>query len=157
MVLGAEVRAGGRPSRTLRVRALHAARLYAKGHVKVVIPTGGVGRHPPSEAEAISAILKNAGVPEESILLEDQARNTLGSARRIAELARSEGIEDVLVVTDPLHCVRAVSAFEAFGLHASAAAAYESPMWTNKGLRRGQLLREAVTICWYRLRYRAGG
>ena len=140
----------------MRVRALHAARLYAEGYVKVVIPTGGVGKHPPSEAEAISAILKNAAVPDRSILPEDQARNTLGSARRIAKLARSEGTKDFLVVTDPLHCIRAVSAFEASGLPATAAPAYESPMWTEEGLRRGQLLREAVAICWYRLRYRAG-
>ncbi len=149
VVLGTQVLAGGRPSRPLRARALYGARLYLEGFAKVVIPTGGVGKHPPSEAAVASKVLRAAGVPDEDILREEQARNTRESARLVAQIARAEGIEDVLVVTDPLHCVRTVSAFREAGLPARAAPVYDSPMWTSPGLRRGQLARESGAIVWY--------
>ncbi len=154
VVLGTQVLPGGRPSRTLRARALFGARLYSEGSVRVVIPTGGVGKHPPSEAAVASEILRNAGVPDEDILPEEQSRNTRDSAQLVAELARARGVEDVLVVTDPLHCVRAVSAFKEAGLSAAAAAVYDSPMWRSSALRRGQFLREAVATVWYGARSR---
>src|SRR5919199_2461978 len=53
VVLGTQVLPGGRPSKPLYARARHAARLYTKGEATLVIPTGGVGKHPPSEAEVM--------------------------------------------------------------------------------------------------------
>jgi hypothetical protein len=82
----------------LRVRALFAARLYSRGFVRAVIPSGGVGNNPPSEAAAISEVLRNAGVPDEDILLEEQGRSTQDSARLVTKLARARGIEDGLDV-----------------------------------------------------------
>ncbi len=152
VVLGTQVLAGGRPSRPLRARALHGALLYLEGFVKLVIPTGGVGKHPPSEAAVASKVLRDAGVPDEAILREGQARNTWESARLVAQLVRARGIEDVLCVTDPLHCVRTVSAFGEAGLSARAAPVYDSPMWRSPYLRRGQFLREIAAIIWYRAR-----
>src|SRR5215212_6189067 len=98
VVLGTQVLSGGRPSGTLRARVQHAARLYAKGEVRLVVPTGGVGRHPPSEAEVAARILRGAGVPEEAILPEREARNTRESARLVAAMAKERGIRSVVVV-----------------------------------------------------------
>ena len=56
LVLGAAVWPGGRPSPTLRRRALKAAALWHEGQVRAIIGCGGVGRHPPSEAEVIRAL-----------------------------------------------------------------------------------------------------
>lgn len=152
VVLGAQVVAGGRPSRTLRVRTLFAAKLYSEGAVRIVIPTGGVGEHPPSEAAVMSEVLRNAGVPDEAILAEDRGLTTLDSARRVSALAHTRNIKDVLIVTDPLHCIRAVSMFEEAGLSATAAPVYDSPMWTSSSPRRGQFVRETGAIVWYRAR-----
>ncbi len=152
VVLGAQVRRGGRPSGVLLARARHAAGLYARGEVGVVVPTGGVGEHPPSEAEVMAGILREGGVAREKILFEDRARNTRESARFVAVLARENRLEDVVVVTDPLHCVRTVEAFRAEGMDAGASPAYGSPMWRNRAQRRGQLLREAVAIVGYGVR-----
>jgi uncharacterized SAM-binding protein YcdF (DUF218 family) len=156
VVLGAQVLSGGRPSGTLRARTRHAARLYAEGEVGLVIPTGGVGEHPPSEAEVMSGILREAGVPEEAILPEGEARNTWESARLVAAMAGERGIRSLLVVTDPLHCVRAVGAFRAEGLSVWASPVYDSPMWRKRWPRRGQFFREIGAVVWYRLRRRAG-
>ncbi len=156
VVLGAQVLSGGRPSGTLRARTRHAARLYAEGVIKLVIPTGGVGEHPPSEAEVMSGILREAGVPEEDILLEGEARNTRESARLVAEMAGERGIRSLIIVTDPLHCVRTVGAFRAEGLWVRASPVYGSPMWRKRWPRRGQFVRELGAVVWYRIRRRAG-
>ena len=154
VILGTQVLPGGRPSRTLRARTRHAARLYAGGKVTFIIPTGGVGKHPPSEAEVMARILREAGVPETDILLEEEARSTRESARLVAEITKQRGIRSVLLVTDPLHCVRAVATFRVEGILASASPVYSSPMWRSRGLRRRQFLREIGAILWYRMRRR---
>ena len=156
VVLGAQVLPGGRPSGTLRARARHAAWHYIRGEVKLVIPTGGVGDHPPSEAEVMARILREGGVPEDAILLEKKARNTRESARLVAAIAKERGIQSVVVVTDPLHCVRTVGAFRAEGLPVWPAPVYSSPMWRERASRLGQFLREIGALLWYRIRRRVG-
>jgi uncharacterized SAM-binding protein YcdF (DUF218 family) len=152
VVLGAQVLPGGRPSGTLHARTLHAAKLHAAGAIELLIPTGGVGEHPPSEAEVMARILRRAGVPEGDILLEGEAGSTRESARLVAEMARERGIRNLLLVTDPLHCVRAVEAFRVEGFDAQASPVYSSPTWHRRGMRRGQFVREVVALLWYRMR-----
>lgn len=152
VVLGAQVLPGGRPSGTLRARTLHAARLHAAGAVKLLIPTGGVGEHPPSEARVMAKILRQAGVSEEDVVLEEEAGSTRESARLVAEMARERGIRNLLLVTDPLHCVRAVEAFRVEGFEAQASPVYSSPTWYRRGMRRGQFAREVGALLWYRMR-----
>ena len=156
VVLGAQVLPGERASRTLEARVRHAARLYAEGRVASIVATGGLGKHPPSEAEIMARILIQHGVPESAIVLEDQALNTWESAWLVAKMARGLGADAVLVVTDPLHCVRTVSAFEEAGLLAWGEPVYSSPMWRKKWMRRGQLVREVGALVWYRIRYGVG-
>lgn len=154
VVLGAQVRAGGVPSRTLAARARHAGRLYVCGRLgrnARVIVSGGVGEHPPSEAEAMARILVEQGVPETEILREAASHSTRQSAHYVAALARELDIGEVVVITDPLHCVRAASAFRHEGLTAYPEPAPESPMWREPGERRAQFIREAGAVIWYRL------
>jgi len=156
VVLGTQVLPGGRPSRTLEARVRWAARLYAEGEAGLLIPTGGIGEHPPSEAEVMARILREEGVPEDAVLLEDRALNTWDSARLVARMADRLGVKSVVVVTDPLHCVRTVAAFERAGLIAWAEPVYGSPMWSRRWLRLGQLAREMVALAWYGIRYGVG-
>ena len=156
VVLGTQVLPSGRPSRTLEARVRHAARLYAEGRAGLLIPTGGLGGHPPTEAEVMARLLREEGVPEDALLLEDRAMNTWDSARLVAGMAEKLGVGDVLVVTDPLHCVRTVAAFERAGLGVWAEPVYSSPMWRGTWLRRGQLAREIGALIWYRIRYGVG-
>jgi uncharacterized SAM-binding protein YcdF (DUF218 family) len=156
VVLGTEVLPGGRPSRTLEARVRHAARLYARGRVGMLIPTGGIGKHPPAEAEIMARVLREEGVPGHDMVLEDRALNTWDSARLVAGIAQKLGVESVLVVTDPLHCVRTVAAFERAGLRTWAEPVYGSPMWRGRWSRRGQLARETGALIWYGIRYGIG-
>jgi uncharacterized SAM-binding protein YcdF (DUF218 family) len=156
VVLGTEVLPGGRPSRTLEARVRHAAGLYEQGRVGFLVPTGGLGKHPPAEAEVMGRVLRKEGVPDEAVVLEDRALNTWDSARLVAGMAEKLGVDAVLAVTDPLHCVRAVAAFERAGLRAWAEPVYGSPMWRVRWSRRGQFVREAGALIWYRIRYGVG-
>ncbi len=156
VVLGAQVLPGQRASRTLEARVSHAARLHAEGMVDLIIATGGLGEHPPSEAEIMARILLEHGVSEDAILREDRALSTWDSARLVAKMARRLGIESVLVVTDPLHCVRTVAAFGRAGLLAWGEPVYSSPMWRKMWKRRGQLVREIGALVWYKTRYGVG-
>ncbi|MDQ3912984.1 MAG: YdcF family protein [Actinomycetota bacterium] len=152
VVLGTHVSPGGRPSKPLQARTRHAARLYTEGEATLVIPTGGVGQHPPSEAEVMARILREEGVPEEAVLTEEKARSTRESAQLVGALARERGIQHLTVVTDPLHCVRAVGAFRAEGILACASPVYSSPMWRIRRMRRGQFFREIGALIWYKAR-----
>ena len=156
VVLGTQVLPGGQPSRTLDARVRHAARLHAEKTIDRVVVTGGVGKHPPSEAEVMAHILRGEGVPGEAVLLEDEAESTWDSARLVAAIAAEEGASEVLVVTDPLHCVRTAAAFRRAGLIAWAEPVYSSPMWRDPWLRRGQFLRESGALVWYRVRHGVG-
>ncbi len=156
VVLGTQVLPGGRPSRTLEARVQHATRLYKEGKIGLLIPTGGCGEHPPSEAEVMARMLRGEGLPEAAVLIEDRALNTWHSARLVAGMAEKFGVRSVVVVTDPLHCVRTVAAFRRAGLMAWAEPVYSSPMWRGRWLRRGQLIREIGALTWYRIRYGVG-
>lgn len=156
VVLGAQVLPGGRPSPTLEARTRHAGSLYGRGLADLLVPTGGEGELPPAEAVVMSDILREMGVPEAAIVREDTARSTWESAVRVAEIARRRDIPEVLVVTDPLHCVRTVASFGRVGLLAVAEPVYSSPMWRKKWSRRGQLARESGALVWYWIRYGVG-
>lgn len=156
VVLGAQVRAGGRPSRALVARARHAGLMYSSGGAGPIVVSGGVGEHPPSEAEVMAAILREQGVPEASILREAASLSTRHSAHHVAVLARGLDATGATLVTDPLHCVRAASAFRAEGLRVRAEPATESPMWREPRERLGQFLRESGAVVWYGLRQGPG-
>jgi uncharacterized SAM-binding protein YcdF (DUF218 family) len=156
VVLGAQVLRGGRPSPTLEVRTRHAGELYGRDLADLLVPTGGEGEYTPGEAVVMSGILREMGVPEAAILREDTARSTWESAVRVAEIAHHRGIGEVLVVTDPLHCVRTVASFRRVGLLAVAEPVYSSPMWRKKWSRRGQFVRESGALVWYRIRHGVG-
>jgi uncharacterized SAM-binding protein YcdF (DUF218 family) len=156
VVLGTQVLAGGRPSRTLDARVRHAARMYAAGEVDRLVVTGGLGKHPPTEAAVMARILVESGVPDEAILIEDEAESTWDSARFLAGVLEKEGVGEVLVVTDPLHCVRTAAAFGRVGISARPEPVYSSPMWRVPWLRRGQFFRESGALVWYAMRYGVG-
>ena len=92
IVFGAGVRADGSPTPTL-ARRVEAAREFGERMAvpPFYLPTGGVGRHGPAEAVVMAAALHAAGVPQARILLEDTARNTLGSVLACQAMLRRIG------------------------------------------------------------------
>lgn len=144
LVLGAAVWADGQPSPTLRRRALRAAALWHAGVPCAIVCCGGVGRHAPSEAAVIAALLREAGVPPDALHLEAHSTTTEENIRNALPILRALGVSEVRIVTDYWHAPRAVLLARCMGLRARAAAV----PWQG-GRRRFQarmILRESGSI-----------
>lgn len=107
-VPGAAVYPGGVPSPALRRRVELAVRLWGEGRAPVILMTGGVGRHPPAEADVAAELARALGVPDAAILREGRSTTTDENARLAREVA---GPGAVLVVTDLTHALRATLTF----------------------------------------------
>lgn len=94
------------------------ARLFKLGKAPQVLLTGGSDRSVSvtSEAVAMKELILDMGVPESSIILEENSRNTRENAFNSARLLKEMGLTRVLLVTSALHMHRAMALFEATGL-----------------------------------------
>lgn len=122
VVLGARVDERGEPGDSLRARTLHAVALYERGLAPKILCTGGVGDHPPSEAEAAAALARSRGVPASDLVLESRSTSTRENALYAAKIRRAKGWHEVIVVSDPYHLWRARRELTRAGL-----VAYPSP------------------------------
>ncbi len=69
------------------------------------------------------AFLRDLGVPETAIVIEDRSTDTQANAAYSAQWLRSQGIDRVILVTSALHMARARMQFERTGLHVEPAPA----------------------------------
>ncbi|WP_342076568.1 YdcF family protein [Yoonia sp. SS1-5] len=114
IILGAAVWATG-PSPTLLRRTRHAAKLWHQNKARFVVPCGGLGVHPPTEAAAMQDLLLADGIPAAQIILEDKSTTTLENIRNACAVLPGR---DVIIVTDGYHQARAKMVARHFGLQA---------------------------------------
>ena len=106
---------GGNPQ-FLWERCEAAAELYLSGRVQYVVPSGGVKWELPegavSEAEYMKKLLLELGVPEEAIVLENQAtttkENMLYSTILMNRLLGLHGMHRVFIATSQSHMRRSM-------------------------------------------------
>jgi uncharacterized SAM-binding protein YcdF (DUF218 family) len=118
VVLGA-AQYDGRPSPVLRARLDHAVALYREGVAPLVVVTGS--NRPGdrvTEATASATYLHANGIPEAAIRREVQGTNTYDQVAASARFLRSEGISEVVLVSDPLHSHRLALTARETGLRA---------------------------------------
>ena len=96
----------GRPSPVYRARLDHALALYHRGIAPLIITLGGNGGDQYNEGAVGKEYLMAMGVPEEAIIAETESRNTEESARRIAVIARANGLRRLVIVSDGTHLFR---------------------------------------------------
>lgn len=154
LILGAAVWPDGQPSPTLRRRVLHAAGLWRRGEVEILVACGGLGTHPPTEAEAMRRLLICEGIPPEAIRVEDRSRNTHENILFALPILADLGASGAVIVTDLTHAPRARLIARGLGLPAASS----SPPLRGARLRTmlQQALREipATVIALWRLRGR---
>lgn len=109
VVLGCRVGPDGAASPALARRTRHAVALWRAGKAPRIVFTGGVGEHPPSEAEAAAKIARDLGVPHHAILMENASTSTEENAQFAAEQLGAD--RRVLVVTDSYHVFRSERVF----------------------------------------------
>ena len=107
----------GRPSPVYRARLDHALALYSRGIAPLIITLGGGGGDAYSEGAVGREYLVGMGVPESAIIAETQSRNTEDSARRIAVIARANGLRRLVIVSDGTHMFRIHEICAAEGLN----------------------------------------
>jgi uncharacterized SAM-binding protein YcdF (DUF218 family) len=96
----------GRPSPVYRARLDHAFELYHRGIAPLIITLGGPGGDQYTEGSVGREYLMSKGVPESAILAETESRNTEESARRMVVIARANGLNRLVVVSDDTHMFR---------------------------------------------------
>jgi uncharacterized SAM-binding protein YcdF (DUF218 family) len=106
----------GKPSPVYRARLDHALALYGRGIAPLIITLGGAGGDDYSEGAVGREYLMGQGVPEEAIIAETVSRNTEDSARRIAVIARANGLKRLVIVSDGTHLFRIHAICAADGL-----------------------------------------
>lgn len=152
VVLGAAVRPGGTPSPALRRRVLHAIHLFHQGFSGSFLFTGGIGRHPPTEAEAMRRLALEHGLPDDRILLEENALSTLDSAISCCRIIRKNGWSTATVVTDRYHLFRSVFLFRRLGVEAFGSAPQNGETQMGSWRLVYAIVREWVAFPWSLIR-----
>ena len=146
VVLGARVMPGGVPSGALLARVEKAVELYQRGLAPRLVFSGGIGVHPPSEAQVMREQAVRLGVPSEACVLEEQSHSTEQNARYSAELLRSLGARRVVVVSDPYHLLRARQYFRLHGFEVTTSPALLTERNLNAVDRFYWTVREAIAL-----------
>jgi uncharacterized SAM-binding protein YcdF (DUF218 family) len=143
IVLGA-AQWNGDPSPVLRARLDHALDLYRRGLVSRIILTGGVGRGDRlSEAAAGKQYLIEQRLPAEALLLDERSTTTRENLQNAAALARANGINSVLLVSDPFHMLRSLKMARDLGLAAYGSPTRTSPISVNWAEEARYIVRES--------------
>jgi uncharacterized SAM-binding protein YcdF (DUF218 family) len=108
-------------------RAIHALQLYKLGIARKLLITGGSAHldgRGVLEADDLADFMRMAGVPDQDIIIENQAKNTHESAVLVNEiLTKIDGPKQLLIVTSAYHLPRAMACFKKVGVKADAFAA----------------------------------
>ena len=135
IILGCQVKEDGTLSRQLEDRLALGLKLWQARPDSVVVVCGGQGiNEPVTEAAAMKEYLTAHGVPERSILMETQSKNTLENIRMSKAMLGS--IRKVAVVTSDYHVFRAVRIARDEGLDAEGIGAWTLPEWILKNYSR---------------------
>ena len=149
IIFGAAVRPDGTPSNALRRRVEAAA---AHGEAlptpPLYIPTGGVGRHGPAEAEVMARLLTALGVERDRIIEERTATDTLSSVLACAAMLSERGHRGPIVAaSNAYHLPRCRMLLRLAGWPAQGVAppGPASTRFTKRWYWRG---REALALPW---------
>ena len=156
LVLGSAVWPNEQPSPSLRARTERAIELYQLGYAPRLLLSGGLGRYPPEEAEVMRRLALAAGIPEQALILDQEARSTRESITSARGIMQEGGWETALIVSDPFHIQRALLMAADAGFEAYGVPALHSPTYTIPSRRVFYTSREVLAL-WYYLLQRAIG
>lgn len=126
LVLGLELNPDDSATPELEARLQTAAEVWRRMGAdcgKIVLCGGVQPGHHTAEADVMAKWLRQAGVPEERIILERQSQDTMGNCRCAARLLGGAEGKRVLVVTSDYHLPRAVMTAQRVGFRADGKAA----------------------------------
>lgn len=108
VVLGA-AQLDGRPGDALEARLIEAKRIYTLGLSPLIITVGaGAPGDRTTEAASGKVWLRSNGIASKNIIAIPEGRDTLGSTKAYVSIMKKRMVSDVIIVTDPFHCQRAM-------------------------------------------------
>ncbi len=131
----------GVPSPVLAGRLDHAVALYEEGVAPLIVVTGGKqAGDAVTQGRSGYEYLRAKGVPDEAIKVEVEGTNSYEELSASALILEQAGVgNEVVIVTDPYHALRAGEIAEEVGLHP-----HVSPTQAASGVR--QMARETVAV-----------
>ena len=127
VVLGA-AQYDGRPSPVLKRRLDHALELYRQGVAPEIVLTGGKrGGDRFTEAFTGFKYLRQAGVPDEALVIISDGANTWESLAAAARQLKAQGEDRVVLVSDPYHNERLLGTAAELGLDAGVSSTGARP------------------------------
>jgi len=99
-----------------------------------------------SEATAGRRYLVDAGVPANEVIVQPEGRNTAGSMEAVAAWLVGEGLERVILVSDPFHLARLRLEARRLGLDAWTSPTPSSPISSRLGTELPYLLAEGAKL-----------
>ncbi len=156
IVLGAASTKEGQASPCLIRRTLSGCD-YARQKDGVALMVCGGQTNPHhrlKEADIMAELAENDGFPDELIIREGQSRNTLENAIFAKRLIDENGWDDVNIVTDPIHLLRAKMVFGVLGVTAKYLPAHREPKAGLSALL--SIPYELTALIWYGIRLISG-
>jgi uncharacterized SAM-binding protein YcdF (DUF218 family) len=100
----------GKPGEALEARLIEAKRIYDLGYASSIITVGaGAPGDRTTEAASSKYWLRKNGIPAKKITAIEEGRDTLVSTKAYAAVMKKRYVSDVIIVTDPYHCKRAMA------------------------------------------------
>ena len=133
----------GKPGEALEARLIEAKRIYDLGYASSIITVGaGAPGDRTTEAASSKYWLRKNGIPAKKITAIEEGRDTLVSTKAYAAVMKKRYVSDVIIVTDPYHCKRAVTMTNDQGIVGTCSPVQTGPNTVeNSGYR--YLIREA--------------
>jgi len=148
VVLGA-AQLNGKPGETLEARLVEAKRIYELGYAPLIITVGaGAPGDRTTEAASGKYWLRMNGVPAKDIIAIEEGRDTLVSTKAFASIMKKRYVSDVIIVTDPYQCKRAMSMADDQGVVSTCSPVQTGPNTLAKSGYK-YLLREASAYLAY--------
>jgi uncharacterized SAM-binding protein YcdF (DUF218 family) len=139
----------GKPGDALEGRLVEAKRIFDLGYAPTIITVGaGAPGDRTTEAASGKYWLRTEGIPSQKITAVEEGRDTLTSTKAYAAVMKKRYVSDVIIVTDPFHCARAITMANDQGVLATCSPVQTGPnTLDNSGYR--YLIREAAAYLAY--------
>lgn len=148
VVLGA-AQLNGRPGEVLEARLMEAKRIYDLGLAPQIITVGaGAPGDRTTEAASGKYWLSTNGIKSKNITALEVGRDTWVSTENYVKFMKIKEMKDVIIVTDPFHCRRAMTMANDLGAVASCSPVKSGPNALATSGKR-YLIREAGAFLSY--------
>jgi vancomycin permeability regulator SanA len=133
----------GSHGEALEARLEEAKRIFDLGYAPTIITVGtGAPGDRTTEAASGKKWLRSNGISSKKIIAVEVGRDTLTSTKAYVEVMKKKMVSDVIIVTDPYHCARAMVMANDEGVISTCSPVSTGPNSLDKSSYK-YLLREA--------------